>query len=254
MKYAVTKLLTWLARAYRHRAYPNFHVVRGALRAIAGEFPTTGACNCLDIGAGVCPYREKITGLWNIDIYLAIDLVPTESTDIIADARRLPLASDSIGMVVSFDVIQHIQCTDDVLREVSRVLRPGGLFIVTFPFMYSECDFRDYYRWTLSGMSFELERQGLEVVWERRRGGIFYMLGSFLLWVAQHLVPGGRSSWRTRPGVAAYLRSSLSYLLALPVIPVAWAGLLIDRVLPPVDSYMGAVMVARKKGSDSCGS
>ena len=235
-----------LARSYRRLFYPNFALVRAALRDIRKSIPIDRVSTILDVGAGACPYRELIARVWNIDRYLAVDLDPTDTTEVVADARRLPVASNSVDMVVSFDVIQHIPFADVAVSEMYRILKPGGILIISFPFMYSECDFRDFYRWTIDGMTLELERRNFSVLWSRRRGGTMYMLGSMLLWGAQHLLPGARDGWRTRPGIRAYARAALSYLFALPVIPIAWIGLLIDRAFPSRDVYMGAVMAAQK--------
>jgi O-antigen biosynthesis protein len=49
------------------------------------------------------------------------------------DARRLPLADASLDVVVSFETIEHFDRQGDFLREVQRVLRPGGSFIVSTP-------------------------------------------------------------------------------------------------------------------------
>jgi SAM-dependent methyltransferase len=49
------------------------------------------------------------------------------------DARALPLADGSFDAVVSFETIEHFDRQDDFLREVHRVLRPGGRFIVSTP-------------------------------------------------------------------------------------------------------------------------
>ena len=47
------------------------------------------------------------------------------------DARRLPLADASVDVVVSFETIEHFDRQGDFLREVRRVLRPAGSFIVS---------------------------------------------------------------------------------------------------------------------------
>jgi SAM-dependent methyltransferase len=45
----------------------------------------------------------------------------------------LPFPSASFDLVVSFDVFEHIRDSDAHLREVSRVLRPGGRYLVQTP-------------------------------------------------------------------------------------------------------------------------
>lgn len=50
-----------------------------------------------------------------------------------ATVPPLPFADGSFDFVISFQVIEHIRRDDDFVREVHRVLRPGGQFIVTTP-------------------------------------------------------------------------------------------------------------------------
>lgn len=50
-----------------------------------------------------------------------------------ADARNIPLRSGSIDLVFSNCVIEHIKELDAILKEVSRILVPDGLFIFTAP-------------------------------------------------------------------------------------------------------------------------
>ena len=85
-----------------------------------------------------------------------------------ADARRLPFG-EGFDVVGAFDVIEHIEEEDRVLEEVRRVLRPGGVLLVSVPqhqWLWSEADrsahhVRRYSRLTLHSL---LERSGFEVV------------------------------------------------------------------------------------------
>jgi SAM-dependent methyltransferase len=47
----------------------------------------------------------------------------------VADAERLPYADDSFDLVVGHAVLHHIPDVAGALREVLRVLRPGGRFV-----------------------------------------------------------------------------------------------------------------------------
>jgi len=48
----------------------------------------------------------------------------------VADAEALPFADDSFDLVVGHAVIHHVPDVEAALREVLRVLRPGGRFVI----------------------------------------------------------------------------------------------------------------------------
>jgi SAM-dependent methyltransferase len=50
-----------------------------------------------------------------------------------ADVRDLPFDDGSFDMVVCFEVIEHIDRQPDALEELKRVLRPGGVFLISSP-------------------------------------------------------------------------------------------------------------------------
>lgn len=57
-----------------------------------------------------------------------------------ADCAALPVADESIDLVVAFEVIEHLEDWRGFLREARRTLTPGGQFIVSTPnkLYYSE--------------------------------------------------------------------------------------------------------------------
>jgi SAM-dependent methyltransferase len=48
-------------------------------------------------------------------------------------AAAIPLAAAAVDLVVSFETIEHLAARDEMLAEVRRVLRPGGLLIISSP-------------------------------------------------------------------------------------------------------------------------
>jgi SAM-dependent methyltransferase len=54
-------------------------------------------------------------------------------TAIRGDATHLPLRSGSLGLVVAFDVLEHIPDDAAALSEIWRCLRPGGHLLVAVP-------------------------------------------------------------------------------------------------------------------------
>lgn len=92
----------------------------------------------LEIGTGtgygielVAPHAARFTTL---DKQLPADAaLPGNTTFVRAVVPPLPFGDDSFDFVISFQVIEHIRRDREFVREVRRVLRPGGRFIVTTP-------------------------------------------------------------------------------------------------------------------------
>jgi SAM-dependent methyltransferase len=55
-------------------------------------------------------------------------------------AIEIPLANDTVDIVVSFETIEHHDRHDDMLEEIKRVLKPNGVLIMSSPdkLYYSE--------------------------------------------------------------------------------------------------------------------
>ena len=93
----------------------------------------------LDLGCGtgygtalIADNAEEVIGL---DI--ALNALPTTTSTaalfVAGDSTRLPLRDQTFDLVISFQVIEHIEDEERYLSEVHRVLTPDGLFIVSTP-------------------------------------------------------------------------------------------------------------------------
>lgn len=49
------------------------------------------------------------------------------------DCTAIPLADASVDVVVSFETIEHHDCHRAMIKDIRRVLRPGGLLIISSP-------------------------------------------------------------------------------------------------------------------------
>ena len=97
----------------------------------------------LDVGSGV-GYGSKILAE-KAGAVLAVDVseeavryarerYARENIElVVGDCHELPLASDSVDVVVSFELIEHLQGQQAHLLEVSRVLKPDGLTVISTP-------------------------------------------------------------------------------------------------------------------------
>ena len=48
-------------------------------------------------------------------------------------AEKLPLSANSVDLVVSFETLEHLKNHNAMLREIKRVLRPGGRLLISSP-------------------------------------------------------------------------------------------------------------------------
>jgi SAM-dependent methyltransferase len=121
----------------------------------------------LDIGCGEKPYLEYFRPFVRQYIGLEHPLTLHDMTkvDIFGTGTSLPFKAESFETVAAFQVLEHIPEPLELLREVFRVLTPGGYLILATPFMWGEHEQpRDYYRFTRYGLSYLIEKVGMTIV------------------------------------------------------------------------------------------
>jgi SAM-dependent methyltransferase len=88
---------------------------------------------------------------------------------VLARGEALPFADATFGLCTFFDVLEHIEGEDAFLRDVARVLRPGGWVFLSVPayqFLWSDHDvsLHHFRRYTRGGLKDVLARNGLAIV------------------------------------------------------------------------------------------
>jgi ubiquinone/menaquinone biosynthesis C-methylase UbiE len=63
---------------------------------------------------------------------------------LIGSTSSIPIASDSIDVVVSYETIEHHNEHNQMMLEIKRVLKPGGKLIISSPDKYYYTDKRNY--------------------------------------------------------------------------------------------------------------
>jgi len=99
----------------------------------------------LDVGAGNEPYKY----LFHDCEYISLDL---SSADIKGSGESLPLKSESVDLVISTQVLEHVLNPMQFIFEMKRVLKPGGHAIVSTHGVYPIHAAQDYWRWTDQGL------------------------------------------------------------------------------------------------------
>lgn len=84
----------------------------------------------LEVGAGIGEFRRFYRGP-----LVSTDILPGARADLRCDAQRLPFRAGSFANVVCVDLVHHVERPLLFLREVERVLRPGGRFVAVEPYL-----------------------------------------------------------------------------------------------------------------------
>lgn len=173
---------------------------------MAGDLPP--GTRVLDAGAGRGPYRELFAHCDYVSSDWASSIHPeAKHADIVASLDDLPVEDEAFDVVVCTQVLEHVSEPAAVLRELSRVLAPGGKLLLTAPFvgeLHEEP--YDYYRYTTFGLEHLLAQAGFSEIVIQPLGGYFQAIG-YLLRFARTTTGVSKSlSDAPRLGVALLLR------------------------------------------------
>ena len=124
------------------------HIARFLQVASTIGYPVTSdTAKILDLGCGsgtaVVEARARGLNVFGCDISNGLDSAPKVLVEgrilraIDVSNYEIPFEDDEFDMVVSHQVLEHVQNYDEVLREIRRVLKAGGVSIHIFPSRYT---------------------------------------------------------------------------------------------------------------------
>lgn len=170
------------------------------------------AGNLLDIGCGKMPYREyllrdsPIDSYTGLDIESAIEYDSSISADFTWDGVTMPFENDSYGCAFGTEVLEHCPDPECILCEVHRVLKPGGVFFFTVPFLWNLHEVpHDEYRYTPFSLERHLKNSGFKEIDIKALGGWHASMAQML------------GLWVRRSPMTPRMRKILSYVL-LPIV------------------------------------
>lgn len=81
--------------------------------------------------------------------WLVLDNKKAFSPEILADAQNLPIKSKKIDVIKCTEVLEYIDNPDKIIKEFYRILKPGGILILSVPFNFGiHYDLYDLQRFT----------------------------------------------------------------------------------------------------------
>jgi SAM-dependent methyltransferase len=215
----------------------------------------------LDVGCGEKPY-ESLFAPFVVE-YIGVEheatFTATEASsrrgkpDVLYDGLRLPFEDETFDTLLSIQVLEHTPKPGDLLAEMARVVKKGGLLILSAPFSFRlHEEPHDYYRYTPHGLRAMCKTAGFEVTEIRPQGGLWSVLAhkvnTFLAFRVGAL-----------EGVTQAM-GKLGHEDARPTIPRFWvlplvapimgcasaAARVMDRAVPDETEALGYLVLARR--------
>lgn len=109
----------------------------------------------LNVGAGTTNYDKRIKNL---------DLFEGEHIDFVGTAEDMPMDDGTFGLVITQEVLEHVQDPFQAMNEIHRVLKPGGTLYCQLPFIIGyHPGPTDFWRFTKEGIKELVEKSGFVV-------------------------------------------------------------------------------------------
>lgn len=140
--------------------YPLRQLRKAIAQEIAAYRLDAPGSDIVDFGAGDAPYR----GMFPQSTYRMADIAEAghhTQPELAIVEGRVAVEDDCADIVVSFQVLEHVDDVALYLAEARRMIRPGGKLLLTthgvWPYHPHP---RDLWRWTAEGMAEEMTRNG----------------------------------------------------------------------------------------------
>ena len=214
------------------------------IRLALSEYKFDGSI--LDNGCGQKPYQDYFK---DADHYCGIDFENYSTNKDFHGSKpdyyyepdytsslRLPFNNEQFNHAVAFQVLEHHPNPLSMLSEMKRVIKPGGLIMLTSPFLGGLHELpHDYQRLTIYGLRKLLDDLDLKVLIIKEQGSLF---STIALLLNEHLTSFGGNS---------KLRFVVSVIVYPPFLLFSYLAFVLDKVVKSKKINFNYILVAEKK-------
>lgn len=189
----------------------------------------------LDIGCGNKPYSVFL----NKDVeHVGLEIIYGSRVDYIYDGIHIPFIDEYFDCLLCTQVLEHVEQIHIFIQEIARCLKPGGLMILTFPFIYNQHGVpHDYRRYSQFGIQ-QLLQNKFNIESVMLEGGIGSTLGLlFLNWLNIQM---------SKNGLGKLFKVILLPFFLLFTLSINILGYILDK-LDSTDSFYNNILIIAKR-------
>lgn len=148
----------------------------------------------LDYGCGSMPYKRFFYSSEYVGVDIEVSGHPEEmkKADVYFDGINLPFDDSSFDGVLASEVFEHVFDLKACLKEIHRVLKPGGKMLVTCPFVWPlhEQPY-DYARYTPHALEHLFKGAGFNILVSEKGGTPIEVIGQMIIYEILPVALGG---------------------------------------------------------------
>lgn len=213
-----------------------FFLARRELAHAMRRFAPRLSGRLLDVGCGQKPYRH----LFPVADYIGMEYDSPENrqskpADVFYDGHHFPFPDGEFDACLATQVLEHVFTPDAFLEEIRRILKPGGLLLLTVPFVWDEHEQpHDFARYSSFGLRHLLEQHGFAIREQHKTGASLALHAQLWNCYIHKRLQARHRLWR-----------ALAMLLLMA--PANLLGLLAHLLLPHnPDAYLDNVILAQR--------
>ena len=217
--------------------HPLYIIRKNVYRGVVRYAPLMKG-KMMDFGCGTKPYQSLFTQAAE---YIGVDYAgeghshENEQIDVYYDGKTIPFPDNTFDSILASEVLEHVFNLEDILKELCRVLKPGGKILITIPFAWKENEIPvDFGRYTSFGFKNLLERNGFSIVHiDKSSNSVQTLTQQWVTYWHSHILPKFRPFGRIVTPCFSFVSNVF--------------GLGVARILPKrYDYFLNLIVVAQK--------
>lgn len=142
----------------------------------------------MEIGCGSLNRRGQFKlPVSKLDQWITVDVQKAVRPALLADVECLPVKSENFDVVIAIEMLEYVINPTVALKEMNRILKPGGIVIVSTPFMHRMDTSSDRWRFTQAGLQDLLVGAGFRIEKVTQQGSALAVVVNIIKFVVANM-------------------------------------------------------------------